>query len=338
MQQVNAKLGVFIDPSSKKTFYSYTITNAKIAQNSFKIVADNEDNQKIMNLLLFHDCELVEIPRAEILLNFMAYLKYLLLCNCKLTTITREDLRGFEGLEQLSLRDNYIEKLSKGLFDHTPNLEAISFENNKLKEIDAEILDPLINLKYCNLMGNESINVLFDYITDQGNVNWVQLKEAIRKCDPIELYKAEIRKENTAVKKENYVLKKEIASLKWKLNELEKKYNQQNEYFSNEIKKLKENPIVNNFTVKVGEKLFLVSKEVLIANSPYFARMINENPKANQMELHDLSATTFEEILKFMYTKNPPDEAADDLELFTASARLEMNELKELMAEILTNE
>lgn len=84
--------------------------------------------------------DLSGFPRAEILLDAIENLTFLDVVNCKLTHISREDLRGYSTLKELYLRSNAIEQLPKGLFAHTPNLEIVSFYQNKIKEIDADIL------------------------------------------------------------------------------------------------------------------------------------------------------------------------------------------------------
>jgi hypothetical protein len=53
------------------------------------------------------------------------------------------------------------------------------------------------------------------------------------------------------------------------------------------------------------------------------------------LDLQDISEKTFEEILSFMHTKKPPNNATNLLELFAASARLEMKELMNSTAKIL---
>jgi hypothetical protein len=78
-----------------------------------------------------------------------------------------------------------------------------------------------------------------------------------------------------------------------------------------------------------------VNKEILSVNSPVLKKLIEENRDADQLELHDLSEKTFEAILSFMYSKNPPNNATNLTELFAASARLQMKELKDMTAEIL---
>lgn len=204
----------------------------------------------------------------------------------------------------------------------------VSFSENIIKEIDGDILDSLKSLKYLNLFNNVSTSVVYNAF-NQSSITLEQLKQEIKeKCQPVEKTIAEMKEKIEAVENENVALKR-------KYEEIEKDSTEQKV----EVKKLKEmieNPyIIYDLTVRINGNAFQVKKEVLKANSPVLKRMIDENQDADQLELHDLSEEIFQEILNFMYTKKPPNNAANLLELFAASARLEMKELKDLTAEIL---
>jgi hypothetical protein len=282
-------------------------------------------------------------------------LTYLELFECKLTKVTREDLRGLGNLKELFVGLNNIEQLLKRLFDFTPKLEVVSFYGNKIKDIDADILDPLKNLKYFNLLKNASINVFFDSVNNRGNVTLAELKEAIKKCDPTEKFKVEIKlemetitkeifelkKENAAVKEENVKIKKEIdsikeenASLKRNFGELETSHNELKTDFER-LKEMKEKQIICDFTVSINGKAFHVNKEILASNSPVLKKLIEENRDADHLILDDITEQTFEAILNFMYSKNRPNNTTNLIELFAASARLQMKDLMDMTAEIL---
>jgi hypothetical protein len=205
-----------------------------------------------------------------------------------------------------------------------------------IKEIDADILDSLQDLKFFNLINNVSINVIYSVMfTDERSVTLEQLKTEILKCDPTEKLKQEIgavKMENVELKKGNERLMSEISNLKRKFDEIEKKFEEKNTATLNEIKRLKENPIINDYIVSVNKKEYLVNKEILAANSPVLARLINEKENAENLELHDISDEIFEEVLNFMYTKKSPNKTTDLIELFGASSRLEMKELSDITA------
>jgi Leucine-rich repeat (LRR) protein len=292
----------------------------------------------------FTKCILAEFPSSPILLDLAKNLTYLSVNECNLTKISREDLKGLISLKDLSLGYNSIEQLPKGLFKDTPNLEFVSFFRNRIKEIDADIVKPLKNLKYFDLTNNVSIDALYSSFDHYpGNVTLAQLKAAIRKkCVPGGCIIAEMRKEIDILKKDNVALKKEIADLKKqdnaglkrKFDELETSYNNLSAELK-KVKQMKEKQIVCDFTVSVNGKDFRVNREVLATNSPVLKKLMDANRDADHLELKDIAEKTFEELLKFMHTKNPPNNATNLLELFAASGRLEMKELMDATAEIL---
>lgn len=203
------------------------------------------------------------------------------------------------------------------LFQYTPNIECISFRDNLIEAIDFRLLNHIKRLKYLNLKNNPGISVKYDALTNKGDVNLDQLQEAIEKCNPTDYVIEEMRKEIAAIKLEN-------ANLNKKVENLEK-----------EFKKLKEDPDVGDFTVYVNGKAFYVNKKILVANSPMLAKIIEENPEVDQLELKHVSEDTFSEIFNFMQTKTPPSNAIKLLELFIACARLEIKELMDITAEML---
>jgi regulator of replication initiation timing len=321
-------------------FDVFSIKNAELPENKFKIIPNGNSDASNVASIRFSNCNLAKFPDAEIFLDVAKELTYLELLECKLTKVTREDLRGLGNLKTLHMGRNEIGQLPKGLFDFTPNLEFVSFHTNNIKDIDADILEPLKNLKYFNLLNNTSINVKYD-INNEGNVTMAELKEAIKKCDPTEKFKVEMKmkieavtKEMSELKKENAAVNKENQSLKGRFDELEMNYDELKNDFKR-LKEMKEKQIICDFTVSINGKAFHVNKDILAANSPVLKRLIEENPDADQLKLDDLTEKTFEAILNFMYSKNPPNNATNPIELFAASARLQMKELMDMTAEIL---
>jgi hypothetical protein len=343
----------------------FYIDDAKIYQSDFKLVHNHRGSITNITAIEFTNCALLEIPRAEILLDLVKNLTSLFVMDCNLTKISREDLRGLGSLKELYLTYNSIEQLPKGLFEFTPNLEIISFWRNRIKEIDADILDPLKNLKHFDLMDNISINAIYSSIEDYDvKVTLAQLKAEIReKCAPIGKIVAEIRKEidtlkndnadlkkvnadlrkdNADLKKDNADLKKDSADLKKKdktglkrkFDKLETNYNNLSVEFK-KLKQMKVNQIIYDFTVSINGKDFRVNKKILSSNSPVLKELIDKNRDADHLELQDISEKTFEQILNFMYSKNPPNNATNLLELFAASGRLQMKELMDATAKIL---
>lgn len=306
----------------------FVISNTCIPKN-FKIVNYNSFVSQV-KAIEFQDCNLTELPRPTILLDFIKDLTYLMINGCNLPKVSREDFRGLNCLKVLNLRFNNIETLPRGLFAYTPKLECISFPNNKIREIDQDILDPLQFLTFFDLTGNAEINVKYDAVHNEGNVTLEQLREKIQKCDPNEKFKVEMRAKLEAVNAEVTMLNEANIYLTTKCLKLERDLDKQ----TLEINKLKGKGD-KDFTVIINGKALRVDKKILAANSPVLAKMLNKNENVEQMELQDLSEETFKHILKYMSDKNPPSNAANQVELYAASARLEMKELMDLTAEAL---
>jgi regulator of replication initiation timing len=136
-----------------------------------------------------------------------------------------------------------------------------------------------------------------------------------------------VENESAAVREENAILKRNFGKLERSYNKLKAEVNR--------LKAMKENQIIYDFTVTVNGKLFRACKEILANNSPVLKTLIDENHDADHLELYDLSEKTFEAILSFMQSKSPPNNATNLIELFAASARLQMKELMDSTAEIL---
>ncbi|XP_070489815.1 uncharacterized protein [Chironomus tepperi] len=71
----------------------------------------------------------------------------------KIKEIHQDDLSPYPDLVVLILDHNLIEVVEKGLFDHNPNLEAISFWQNPIKHINVNAFDNLPKLRYYWMSG-----------------------------------------------------------------------------------------------------------------------------------------------------------------------------------------
>lgn len=79
--------------------------------------------------------------------------------NSSLSEVKNSDLKQFGGkLKDLQLPENQIEILQGNLFEFNPNLEWISFSNNKLRQIDDGVFNGLTKLKTLHLRKNPCID------------------------------------------------------------------------------------------------------------------------------------------------------------------------------------
>lgn len=99
--------------------------------------------------------------------------------NGGLRSISKSDFEGFGNLKFLDLEGCEISTLADDLFENTPNLEVIYFSHNGVTNIGPNLLQPLKNLKYLDLRGNETIDAVFD--EDKANeLSLEDLKSMIR--------------------------------------------------------------------------------------------------------------------------------------------------------------
>lgn len=183
----------------------------------------------------------------QVMIQQYPLLEALSLSNCGLRSILKEDLRGLTHLKVLWLNDNELEYLPGDLFEEARKLEYVSFEKNKIRYIDEELLEPLVDLKLINFFGNVAIDKVYNskFLT-QGNASLDDVKNKIKiKCKPpwrnennpkvlqhqeslsMELYKKIIECEELSAKckifeDENEQLKEEIVKIK---------VNQRNEFY-----------------------------------------------------------------------------------------------------------
>lgn len=299
------------------------IKEEEIPRNDFKIY-HSEPSAK-PNSIWFRDCNMPLFPSTKTLLDCVENLTSLIIERCKLSRISPENLNGLQNLTCLQLFYNNIEYLPPGLFKYTPKLQMVSFELNKIKYIDENILEPLSDLMYFSLCENSAIDAVYYKYVKYGGWTLAQLKEEIKnKCKIPEL--TDILMKLTLVE----------AQTK-KIDELEKEVGRLNETCAAQNAKISilEAQQNQDFTVKVSGEDIRVNKALLIANSPVLEKMIRDNPEAARLELRDLSEKTFNELLKFMQTKSPPSQEANLIEIFAACGRLEMKELMDITAGML---
>lgn len=273
---------------------------------------------------------MMHFPLSECLLKYAPNLTRLMILSSKLTRIDEWDLKGFDKLKMLDLDYNNIEELPSDLFTHTPNLEHISIAENNIKAIGEGILEPLRNLKTFDLSNNPSINVYYNTLlltnSIDAYVTLAGLKEAIKRCKSVWEIVNEQKRKIEAQERGMDEVKKLCVDQTAKIAELQK-----------ELQEVKQARAFSkfDFTIKVDGKEFKVQKKVLTDNSPLLAQMIRDNEDADTLELNDISEETFEEILNFMVTKQPPKPAANFCQIYAASGRLRMKELVDLCAEML---
>lgn len=158
------------------------IPDKKITFDGKHLIPNTNYHVTAMN---FMSCRVIKIP-GVIMIQHYPLLEAVALSNCGLRSILKEDLKGLIHLKVLWLNDNELEYLPGDLFEEARKVEYVSFEKNKIRYIDAELLDPLVDLKLINFFGNAAIDKVYNraFLT-QGNASLDEVKsEIIFACKP----------------------------------------------------------------------------------------------------------------------------------------------------------
>jgi hypothetical protein len=270
------------------------------------------------------NCNLRSWPTYQSIINYFPNIVSLQFKQCNLDFVTKEHIRDYITIRELFLNENKIKSLPGDLFHYSPQLEVISFKNNRIKFIDSDIFAPLRRLRYFDLSGNERIDVVYDASKSSISLLDVQMKienncklrvEDVQHLllesqpNPQSYVVPDLIKKNEKLLKQNEEKQKLIVELKGSLR-----------YWMS---------LNKDFTITVDEQDFKVHKSVIAEASPLIGAMINENSEAETLELKDISVKIFKEIMEFMYDKKFPHQSANIVELYSVSSRLEMKQLAE---------
>lgn len=254
-------------------------------------------------------CQDCYIPRVPYGLSMhFKFLKSLRMNSCQLSEIHSCDLRGMENLINLDLSNNFLVFLPGNLLVHTKKLEEINFSNNSIKFIEPEIFHDFHNLRVANFKENSDFDIKFDFWSDFKTFE--DFKVAFKEICLTSM-EQKLKEENQKIK---ILRNKPVKEL------------------IDEINEILLDDSTTDFTIKVGENNFKVHKLIFMARSKLFAETIRNNPKADQMELKEISKETFEEVLSFVYFDNSPADSANLVEVFSTAGKLEIQGLLELTA------
>lgn len=117
----------------------------------------NEDVQTIE----FIDCVIYFIPQG--LGVFFRNVTRLEIIKCDLKTLSREDLDNFTNLEMLHVDENKLTILPDDLFQGTPKVISISFDDNFIRTMCTELFKPIIGNPFTRIsfIGNIKIDSFY---------------------------------------------------------------------------------------------------------------------------------------------------------------------------------
>lgn len=115
---------------------------------------------------------------------FFTNLEVLVIENCGLKALRREDLKNFGDLKVINFDSNDLEELESDLFAFNVKLEAISLEDNLILKIDAQIFDNLNSLRFLRLKMNKCVDESVE--NDRGGVREL-IEEVKNQCEAPEI-------------------------------------------------------------------------------------------------------------------------------------------------------
>lgn len=275
----------------------------------------------------FHCCIIHVFPSPASILHHFPYLTSICITLSTLPAIKKEDFSDLGCLRSLIVKGCNLFYLPGDLFEHTQNLRFINMSDNKIKYIDGDILKPLRDLWLFDLRGNSNIDAKYYNLNVRlRGYNLAAFKKQIEKCKPDVLNMLETintHEENIQLLSMKCCEQEKLVAtsieLKKKLEELEGEFDYQRAQVE----------ITKDFTVKIGSAEIKVHKAILIAKSRVLAYAIAKQPRANHLELKEISASAFQHVVCFMYTGHVL-EKADLVELYAASCRFEIIELSRI--------
>lgn len=166
-------------------FYTCDVSNTSITEPNSKIKSisgvhhEGKDNKDVKVISFLRTVVIYFLRGLGFILE---NLKSLLIYNCGLKKISREDLIGLYNLEEFTIVNNKLNSLPSNLFAGKKKLKEVSFTGNKLEFVSSELLKLIYEngLTRINLRKNKKIDAIFD--TDEPYaVTLEQLMEMIDK-------------------------------------------------------------------------------------------------------------------------------------------------------------
>jgi hypothetical protein len=276
----------------------------------------------------FKSCILNKIPSYELLLGHAPNLIELSISFSSLRLVAKEDLYGLQRLKTLRLDHNQIEYLPGDLFEYTPNLVSVHFQRNQIKYIGHKILDPLEGLSYFNLIGNSYIDALYSNAPTLKGPKMLTLdqfkNEIVKRCGlPDSSDKDKLIQHLTTLCDAQKAQIADMTNLVDKLT-------------------LKSEPRKNlgpfDFTLILDNKRYKTYKSTLIEHSDLLATFFKENPDDVQLAIENVTESSLAAIVNYLNEGKKPSKRANLFEIYTASHRLHVFKLKEIVAEIMMRE
>jgi predicted nuclease with TOPRIM domain len=324
--------------------YIYTISKQKNIADPITLKGGHVSvylNNVVLRLDIIK-CDFVTFPKN--LQEMFPNLTHFFIKNCNLEHIGTKHIGKLKKLRKFWVMNCQLRRLEGDLFSGLEKLEQVDLSGNQIEEIEPEIIDDLKRMRRVNFRNNTNINMWYSPdVHDSCRLD--DLIQVIRvKCKPLDRI-AVVQQESQELQRDMQTLHNENAALKQTLQDHEEATKMQLQHLKKTIEKLREKnaclseqlKLSSDFAINVGESIFKVNKAIFMARSPFIADLLKNNPETNELTLKDVKESTFKAVHDFINTNQLPDNA-DHLEVFTAAAKLKMEDLKkEAAAYLLAN-
>jgi Leucine rich repeat len=171
-------------------YYACAVSAAAIRVSGTEITAFHGNHQEgrtnfDVEMVWFGDTTVEHFPRG--MWRIFPNLKVVMIFNCGLRALRREDFEGLQDLEKVSFDNNNLRSLPSNLFEGMGKLKKVMFNNNKLAYMSSNLLVPIYRnqLTFVQFMNNTRIGAFYDPNTE-GSVESVRelMRIIDRNCEP----------------------------------------------------------------------------------------------------------------------------------------------------------
>lgn len=246
-------------------------------------------------------------------------LEILEISETRLQKLAPRDLIGFEGLTELYITQTSLKYLPDNLFRNLRKLKRVSFSScgsiNNLEVVSSRLFKnlPKNQLEFIDLRGDRKLT---DLVYDASNPKTMTFNKLMTKID-----------------------KKFISPVQGNDHQEQTRCSDSfAENFQKNFEKLWTTKDFSDFTIIVGEKEFLVHKNVLGSQNSFFSAMFksdNEEMRTGRMTITDFSDEAVEEFLRHFYTAELPS-ILNAMEMFALAAKYDMPVLKEMCEDLIS--
>lgn len=231
--------------------------------------------------------------------------------NCGLKEITRNDLKDLRKLESLYLGFNQLTTLPSNLFEDKPELKRISLNFNKLKFVRSKLLEPLKDNKLILVNFCDNKNIDYQCRTNAASSLSAEALENLMEIIEENCQAPEAEIEEEIGKEAHKAVIMRQFEMYWTYGKF------------------------TDFSFFVDSEEIKAHKFILSINSTVFSKRFKTQPeKPNEIRIQNLSAKHVYDFLNCLYTGEYP-KTENALEVFALASKFGVERLKEICERII---